>query len=202
MVDHAPTGTGIIPARAGFTLPASSRILSRGDHPRSRGVYIGFVEGPDYTVGSSPLARGLPPPIRGDPRPHRIIPARAGFTRRGQILPSRGPDHPRSRGVYRRPPAPARPLGGSSPLARGLRTMPVWAPVPAGIIPARAGFTRRLVAGEAQFWDHPRSRGVYGLARLGIGIGAGSSPLARGLPVAALAHAIGSGIIPARAGFT
>ena len=31
---------GIIPARAGFTLSGSSSDWRRGDHPRSRGVYI------------------------------------------------------------------------------------------------------------------------------------------------------------------
>ena len=50
----------IIPARAGFTSCSPSRSLSRGDHPRSRGVYavLDLV-----TVGHL-----------------RIIPARAGFT--------------------------------------------------------------------------------------------------------------------------
>ena len=57
---------------------------------------------------------------------------------------------------------------GSSPLARGLRIMPVNA--------------------DNVLGDHPRSRGVY---RFGLGFGVeaeGSSPLARGL----LAGRIGS----------
>ena len=51
--------------------------------------------------------------------------------------------------------------GGSSPLARGLRTLVGPGSVFDGIIPARAGFTaygdRHTVNGK----DHPRSRGVY-----------------------------------------
>ena len=92
--------------------------------------------------GSSPLARGLLNGWHHDRGQHRIIPARAGFTRSAGSTATTRPDHPRSRGVYgredRRPP-PRRldhprsrgvylgagpldtPAGGSSPLARGLR---------------------------------------------------------------------------------
>ena len=55
-------------------------------------------------------------------------------------------------------------------------------PVVMGIIPARAGFTRRAVGGRRCPWDHPRSRGVY----------TRPSPL----------HSPEGRIIPARAGFT
>ena len=51
----------------------------------------------------------------------------------------------------------------------------------AGIIPARAGFTRQAHPGRRGQGDHPRSRGVYDVEG---GLGAfveGSSPLARGL---------------------
>ena len=50
---------------------------------------------------------------------------------------------------------------GSSPLARGLRTlMPVRA-ARVWIIPARAGFTIIHPLGRFIPEDHPRSRGVY-----------------------------------------
>ena len=56
--DGAPLG--IIPARAGFTHVLVCGPRGRGDHPRSRGVYIVNC-GPGHTqIGSSPLARGLP----------------------------------------------------------------------------------------------------------------------------------------------
>ena len=54
------TTIGIIPARAGFTLPPFPAVGRVGDHPRSRGVYV--VAGQEFLQrdGSSPLARGLP----------------------------------------------------------------------------------------------------------------------------------------------
>ena len=90
----------IIPARAGFTTGRSARMRWGPDHPRSRGVYDSGSRSSTSATGSSPLARGLPrklspsplpsgssPLARGLllprlrlPRPHRIIPARAGFT--------------------------------------------------------------------------------------------------------------------------
>ena len=71
----------IIPARAGFTYQWVEDNTLGSDHPRSRGVYVNAVRNVITTVGSSPLARGLPRLDRGRHRPRRIIPARAGFTR-------------------------------------------------------------------------------------------------------------------------
>ena len=92
--------SGIIPARAGFTLSETGVGPPGSDHPRSRGVYgrrlddIGHID--------------------------RIIPARAGFTgslRFSGLWPG---DHPRSRGVYHAILSHAPSPDGSSPLARGL----------------------------------------------------------------------------------
>ena len=111
-------------------------------------------------------------------------------------------DHPRSRGVYPRArPGRAAP-SGSSPLARGLRPRAPCPRGPPGIIPARAGFTRRHRGRERQPADHPRSRGVYIPAEAAEAAIEGSSPLARGLPDVRVAGSGGLGIIPARAGFT
>ena len=154
-------GSGIIPARAGFT--DLFRSGQAGDH------------------GSSPLARGLR--LVGGVRQVavRIIPARAGFTRSCPPASRPATDHPRSRGVYRT----SHPLipspGGSSPLARGLPTGESGLPASDGIIPARAGFTRPRSAGPAEAADHPRSRGVYLYSSTLRGDRFGSSPLARGL---------------------
>ena len=91
---------------------------------------------------------------------------------------------------------------GSSPLARGLLPLGAVGPPLPGIIPARAGFTRRSSRTGARWPDHPRSRGVYqGRDRPDPRRG-GSSPLARGLPGGDLPGEISGGIIPARAGFT
>ena len=91
---------------------------------------------------------------------------------------------------------------GSSPLARGLPScqVPTWAPT--GIIPARAGFTRRRSAVTAVSPDHPRSRGVYLDADGHTDETRGSSPLARGLRVPIHPDRLERRIIPARAGFT
>ena len=52
-------GRRIIPARAGFTVPSSRRVLHAEDHPRSRGVYFSNPTYAPEIEGSSPLARGL-----------------------------------------------------------------------------------------------------------------------------------------------
>ena len=179
---HGVERVGIIPARAGFTprpLPSSP---SRGDHPRSRGVYSRRRASCRAGRGSSPLARGL----LGRVPPHRallgIIPARAGFTLGAGDHPPGRADHPRSRGVYGPGGPSSRSRGGSSPLARGLLVAQQRHQLVDGIIPARAGFTRRN-------W-YP------------VGIAPGSSPLARGLRSVVMVLMVCLRIIPARAGFT
>ena len=93
-------GGRIIPARAGFTVPSWSALTPTRDHPRSRGVYGMTDVAREAATGSSPLARGLRfrSPRRGGAT--RIIPARAGFTRRAPSGRRSAWDHPRSRGVY------------------------------------------------------------------------------------------------------
>ena len=95
--------------------------------------------------GSSPLARGL---LLDEPdrlAARGIIPARAGFTTGNTCTCSAPGDHPRSRGVYLRENDGRPGSTGSSPLARGLprrRHEDLWS---GGIIPARAGFTLRIL---------------------------------------------------------
>ena len=133
-------------------------------------------------VGSSPLARGLP--------------LRRTACRR------RRADHPRSRGVYSSYPCGTMALDGSSPLARGLRHRFGGRGRRFGIIPARAGFTKRMEKSTSPSADHPRSRGVYPEPTEPPEARAGSSPLARGLRLEGVEPGAGDGIIPARAGFT
>ena len=151
----------IIPARAGFTGAGPRGPLRRGDHPRSRGVYAHAAMITAEIAGSSPLARGLRCPYHPGPRPGRIIPARAGFTRVRVVEGCRRRDHPRSRGVYGGVLRPTAVQVGSSPLARGLLEILSEAVEDLGIIPARAGFTRRPRGAPRSSGDHPRSRGVY-----------------------------------------
>ena len=181
--EYAPEGrVRIIPARAGFTSTPATTSRSWRDHPRSRGVYAARQSLLDLSLGSSPLARGLPPRRRRWPRPRRIIPARAGFTSWTRPPTCAAGDHPRSRGVYSPEAMLTAPSRGSSPLARGLRLQAVPEGLRTRIIPARAGFTGvRVMVQPSPF---------------------GSSPLARGLPVADHWAPSRPRIIPARAGFT
>ena len=133
---------GIIPARAGFTNGNAFILGTTGDHPRSRGVYLGCAGSARAGDGSSPLARGLHSTPDSFRVSRGIIPARAGFTSHSGRTGSCAPDHPRSRGVYLCAGWRSWPTRGSSPLARGLRkrrSRRLWW---RGIIPARAGFTR------------------------------------------------------------
>ena len=195
-------GTRIIPARAGFTTPGHNREGDRRDHPRSRGVYSKSFLASTSPSGSSPLARGLHHGRIPRRSAGRIIPARAGFTAHHHPRPRRPADHPRSRGVYGVACARACASGGSSPLARGLRSARPPRGLTPRIIPARAGFTRRRRASRSYVWDHPRSRGVYTATASRRRRTPGSSPLARGLPTCGIEDADRLRIIPARAGFT
>ena len=135
-----PAG-GIIPARAGFTPTGRRCPWARPDHPRSRGVYAHRRTLNEEADGSSPLARGLPTRVAVGHRDPRIIPARAGFTSAGCRTLRCAPDHPRSRGVYRKTSMEKSGTWGSSPLARGLLDLLVAVHFRFRIIPARAGFT-------------------------------------------------------------
>ena len=179
---HRGPPVGIIPARAGFTGPTLWLWTGTADHPRSRGVYVGVNGAPANGPGSSPLARGLPGGDLAGAEFAGIIPARAGFTAPPTCRPSPRGDHPRSRGVYARQALDAEPVDGSSPLARGLQGLQGGQLQGPGIIPARAGFTGRRASACPRRSDHPRSRGVYERALNRTARGAGSSPLARGLP--------------------
>ena len=142
VVGVEPDGPGIIPARAGFTSSRRHTGPCAWDHPRSRGVYIGWGSDFASTMGSSPLARGLRWRLRNAVTTKGIIPARAGFTLDRQVALPIPEDHPRSRGVYEVHVPLAAVVGGSSPLARGLRGQARRRAARPGIIPARAGFTR------------------------------------------------------------
>ena len=192
----------IIPARAGFTVPADNGENTPSDHPRSRGVYRYSAESMADPPGSSPLARGLLCTSSSADCTDGIIPARAGFTDRVSVAREPGRDHPRSRGVYIENTSADDIVFGSSPLARGLRVVKEPLRVPSGIIPARAGFTRRGRRSRPCHWDHPRSRGVYNMIAGRDRKVIGSSPLARGLRRLRFLLRVLRRIIPARAGFT
>ena len=167
-----------------------------------RGVYSRPVWYWTSGLGSSPLARSLQHHDCHRRHPRGIIPARAGFTGSSRF-PVRGTsDHPRSRGVYGHVGDGGGAAGGSSPLARGLRPMPLPRSADSRIIPARAGFTVDEGRQGRGRRDHPRSRGVYLNSASALKRESGSSPLARGLRDGTSSWVSPIGIIPARAGFT
>ena len=202
MIGSAYRTPGIIPARAGFTRSAHLGRITIQDHPRSRGVYAPHHPQIAQERGSSPLARGLRRAESSGCSLEGIIPARAGFTRRGPSSPPPPTDHPRSRGVYGAMYSLSSSRAGSSPLARGLRGVDHPRRLRRRIIPARAGFTRRGPSSPRPPTDHPRSRGVYAHRRRG-GMLSWDHPRSRGVydAPARQGRAV-SGIIPARAGFT
>ena len=154
------------------------------------------------SIGSSPLARGLPGRPKTSLLDRRIIPARAGFTSAFEPVSNPGEDHPRSRGVYASVILSRMAGAGSSPLARGLLAGFTTITGTSRIIPARAGFTIEVYAWDGGWRDHPRSRGVYQQIVSDDAAKKGSSPLARGLLHLEIGRVIVHGIIPARAGFT
>ena len=194
--------TRIIPALAGNT-PSASRILSAiSDHPRSRGEYsVGGLLGLDNR-GSSPLSRGILTAAVDLVHGPGIIPALAGNTVTGDPILGNPGDHPRSRGEYEVVVRQAVGEKGSSPLSRGILGHEEDDQGRGGIIPALAGNTRWVRGWDSSTTDHPRSRGEYpGLGTVTV-ILSGSSPLSRGIPRGAGAHANRIRIIPALAGNT
>ena len=193
---------GSSPLARGLRGRCEPRSWRSSDHPRSRGVYLRKPLRRPPGGGSSPLARGLPPLVDLGSAVDGIIPARAGFTAQRAGRHAHVRDHPRSRGVYCDASGFISVIGGSSPLARGLREFPSARERYRRIIPARAGFTDQFWFIWAYTEDHPRSRGVYVETRSALGALPGSSPLARGLPFLIAIFLAPYGIIPARAGFT
>ena len=194
--------SGIIPAHAGFTEAMRRTRTSPGDHPRTRGVYVGVPASTTRAAGSSPHTRGLRRLGVGVGTQPGIIPAHAGFTRRRPCRPRTGADHPRTRGVYPfvHTVLPHHP--GSSPHTRGLHLNLDGVTERSGIIPAHAGFTSVTPPSRWSSGDHPRTRGVYAPEGLEPPTRRGSSPHTRGLrPTRPTASRL-EGIIPAHAGFT
>lgn len=137
---------GLIPAHAGNTAAHAESRQCPGDHPRSRGEHNLLGEPLLQPIGSSPLARGARPHTDSQRHRNRLIPARAGNTRRAGRWTSRAWAHPRSHGEHAIAALENNPEEGSSPLARGTSR-----DSPAGfrkvrLIPARAGNTSKTLS--------------------------------------------------------
>ena len=197
-----PTLTGTIPARAGETKRRKRGKVGSRDHPRSRGGNLCKRSFLFLGGGPSPLARGKHTPCTCRPCNQGTIPARAGETISDSARYSPLRDHPRSRGGNVALSRDGAQVWGPSPLARGKLRGADQLARPAGTIPARAGETVDLACTGSRWRDHPRSRGGNLLAGLGLDLGAGPSPLARGKHDEEANGGLLIGTIPARAGET
>ena len=132
---------GLIPARAGKTAEGAQRVRADEAHPRACGENPLPTGGRSSAAGSSPRVRGKPPPLPLHRRPHRLIPARAGKTKRESSTPRSRRAHPRACGENYAPMIAALGSAGSSPRVRGKpQPLAPHAPHPR-LIPARAGKT-------------------------------------------------------------
>ena len=153
----------LIPARAGNTNHGVGSSRGYSAHPRSRGEHSTSVAIGAQFLGSSPLARGTLSINKAGGAVLRLIPARAGNTKRRPLAGNRKPAHPRSRGEHIFQRSLAAGHSGSSPLARGtpLRTSPEMQAL--RLIPARAGNTSARWCSRSPTPAHPRSRGEHPL---------------------------------------
>ena len=126
----------------------------RGEH------FKGFSKA-NFTMGSSPHARGALLALIGIDDQPGIIPACAGSTvgviRRDVTCG----DHPRMRGEHCFQVPLRRALLGSSPHARGAHNNSIIVEQILGIIPACAGSTVVLYEEDGWSRDHPRMRGEH-----------------------------------------
>ena len=193
---------GIIPACAGNTRWASGIPRRCRDHPRMRGEHKFEACVRIGVEGSSPHARGTRPPVRVSIRPLGIIPACAGNTVRWRVRHVGLQDHPRMRGEHFNAVRSATSPQGSSPHARGTPQQRLRVGFGAGIIPACAGNTSRIVRSLLGIWDHPRMRGEHMFDEVSGDRYEGSSPHARGTRLIVPMRGLARGIIPACAGNT
>ena len=171
-------------------------------HPRSHGEHFDGDTVHDVGCGSSPLARGTPKGSSPRAEASRLIPARAGNTRYPSARPAARTAHPRSRGEHKATRKKNQKSIGSSPLARGAHARGRAVVPDRGLIPARAGSTRRRRLSTRAPGAHPRPCGEHLTISLSGETMLGSSPPVRGALSEVLLPTRGGGLIPARAGST
>ena len=111
--------------------------------------------------GSSALARGTPLRPSGESGVGGLIPTHAGNTLKSTHCMALTRAHPRSRGEHVLAETRGEGGYGSSPLARGTRSLLVSFLTLPRLIPARAGNTWVFYFFTAPTPAHPRSRGEH-----------------------------------------
>ena len=155
-----------------------------------------------WSAGSSPRGRGKRD-VRTRQMPAvRLIPARAGKTRQAtkRAQPSRA--HPRAGGENTVHEAVNGLLQGSSPRGRGKHSANPVEDARAGLIPARAGKTPKVVSRYSSRAAHPRAGGENRRPPPFHREKSGSSPRGRGKHHGPARHRRITRLIPARAGKT
>ena len=171
---------GIIPARAGSTLPQRRRTRSRRDHPRAGGEHASGSVCMTAKMGSSPRGRGARLVAAAGRAIPGIIPARAGSTSVLATVNAGTRDHPRAGGEHDTMNTTEMSAKGSSPRGRGARRERYDELDAEGIIPARAGSTQPAGWCGAGRRDHPRAGGEHFAVDRRISDRVGSSPRGRG----------------------
>ena len=195
----------IIPARAGQTRTTAAPPHPGADHPRACGANVSVFLDRRGVGGSSPRVRGkhLSRILRIIIT--RIIPARAGQTKRPVPAYCLTADHPRACGANSARAIYMLVVSGSSPRVRGKLPDGHTPLEHARIIPARAGQTSSMTTIENRLLastDHPRACGAN-MDTLNEGVdGFGSSPRVRGKRLLPTCRLLPIRIIPARAGQT
>ena len=189
----------LIPARAGKTprgRPAGGR---RRAHPRACGENRAGGAPGSAMSGSSPRVRGKRVSGCGCAFVVRLIPARAGKTRRRRRGGRAGWAHPRACGENSWADKVPGDLLGSSPRVRGKRA---FSSCQSRLIPARAGKTSGLSRGRSGRWAHPRACGENSWPSCPLTTTRGSSPRVRGKHAGGEPPTPVVRLIPARAGKT
>ena len=169
-----------IPAGAGNTSVSDSFSFAFSVHPRRRGEHQKHTRRTPRQSGSSPQARGTPVQTMSEPMKARFIPAGAGNTAASDRTEWARAVHPRRRGEHGGVWGGYQITNGSSPQARGTRSLLLSRGIHHRFIPAGAGNTTwRMVVSEFAP-VHPRRRGEHSSAPFAVEHRLGSSPQARG----------------------
>ncbi len=132
-------------------------------HPRTRGEHSRTGTFTPTAGGSSPHARGTPRAQARHGSHSGLIPARAGNTCRRCVSWSDRRAHPRTRGEHLFWLILGQIAVGSSPHARGTPSTVRIDLISGGLIPARAGNTRKVATPRETPTAHPRTRGEHPL---------------------------------------
>ncbi|GKV81257.1 hypothetical protein PEC106664_20310 [Pectobacterium carotovorum subsp. carotovorum] len=193
---------GLSPLARGTRVVSRRWVAVESVYPRWRGEHSLFPVTKLKTIGLSPLARGTLTEISRAGYIYRFIPAGAGNTISAIPFHCHCAVYPRWRGEHVQVFDPDRCAGGLSPLARGTHVAASDTNHLHRFIPAGAGNTRKLNAGDTSEAVYPRWRGEHNMDVTIDHPDDGLSPLARGTHVLLVKQNNADRFIPAGAGNT